>query len=304
MDTVEDIISVMRQILEANTPPAPSNVKLHCVHCALKTLSGPGQELNVDDDVFVSMLCTLILECSAQITEKEWHIVLECLELVLVKKRESRLTVVKNIVKCCYVVLPHLNSNAICTTLALLHTVLLRYPQAKTSLCASTTVVLQSVNSGVGSKNSSGGAASRQLVIVEDVVADLAMAALRKEQTQGSEGVQASSVDGGHNMAGVDGDGSWVMHLLKCHVDHKVRTTATQVTSKDIVPIPYRPRDVFDDRMFHLDESFKRAPAKLPTGPSSSGSKSAAVRPAGKSSSEPSSNLGKRKQNSQKMSKK
>jgi hypothetical protein len=264
IDTVEDIILVMRQLLEANSPPAPSTVKLHCVYCVLKTLSGPGQELGSDDELFVSTLCTLVLECCPEICEKEWHLVLECLEFVLIKKRENRISVVKNIVKCCFVVLPHLNSNATATTLALLHTVLLRYPHVRVDVRASATVIIQPTTKG----NKTGALSStKQLVIVEDVVADMAMTALRKESLnpQSGSGMQVNVNDDGNIMQNVDGDGSWVLNLLKFHVDSKVRSTAAQVTSREVVPLPYRPKDVIDDRMFFMDESFKRLPSNLKT---------------------------------------
>jgi hypothetical protein len=44
------------------SPPAPPLVQLHCIHCALKTLAGPGEELKMDDEVFVTALRLLVKE--------------------------------------------------------------------------------------------------------------------------------------------------------------------------------------------------------------------------------------------------
>jgi nucleolar complex protein 3 len=43
IDTVDDLLTLMRGIVQQTAPVAPLLIRLHCVYCALKTLSGPGQ---------------------------------------------------------------------------------------------------------------------------------------------------------------------------------------------------------------------------------------------------------------------
>ena len=40
MDTVMDLLAVLKRLLECNTPVTPLDVRLHCAFCALRTLSG------------------------------------------------------------------------------------------------------------------------------------------------------------------------------------------------------------------------------------------------------------------------
>ena len=60
MDTVQDLLTLLRNLLEDKAPAAPPLVQLYCVNCALRTLSGPGEELNLDNEVFIIGLQKLI----------------------------------------------------------------------------------------------------------------------------------------------------------------------------------------------------------------------------------------------------
>ena len=51
MDTVEDLVLLLRGLLKDSQFALPPLIRLLCVSCALKTLSGPGQELQMEIEV-------------------------------------------------------------------------------------------------------------------------------------------------------------------------------------------------------------------------------------------------------------
>lgn len=55
IDMVEDLIVILKNILEKGIE-VPTLVRVLTVHCAIRTLSGPGQELNADVDIFMKTL--------------------------------------------------------------------------------------------------------------------------------------------------------------------------------------------------------------------------------------------------------
>jgi hypothetical protein len=155
IDTAEDLIALMRSILESQ-PPAPCEMRLHCILCALRTLAGPGQELNIDEEVFVNGLLGLMADVSADFAR--WDLVLECVELCLMKKREVRNVLIISFVRLLLINASHITSSIVsATVLSAVQTILLRYPRARGNL----------------------GALSARAIEEEEVVGDLAMAALR-----------------------------------------------------------------------------------------------------------------------------
>lgn len=159
-------------------PPAPLLVQLHCIHCAMKTLSGPGSELKMDDEVFVTSLRILVKEIPIQF--ERWDVALDCLDLSLCKRREGKPTVVLGFVRLLFLHSSHMMSDAVgLALLAMANTILLKYPRVRIDLFAP-------VNHGKQE---------------DDEVGDLAMKALR--------GADASSHDD------EEGDGSWILSLLK-----------------------------------------------------------------------------------------
>ena len=56
IDTMEDFMIILKKFLSADFS-MPAFVKLNCVLCGLKTLSGPGNELQID-------ACDFVITCS------------------------------------------------------------------------------------------------------------------------------------------------------------------------------------------------------------------------------------------------
>lgn len=202
MDTAEDLIALMKKILET-TPSPPDHVKLHCILCAMRTLSGPGQELQIDDEIFALNLKQLMKDLSPQY--ERWDIVLECIELFLLKKREHRVSTIISFVRMLIICASQVSfSNVSANILALAHAILIRYPRIRINI----------------------GALSVQPTNEEDGIVDLAMQALK-------DSTNTDNDDDGN-------DGSWCLQLLKFHVDPKIRSIVKIIMSKDIQSLPLR----------------------------------------------------------------
>jgi hypothetical protein len=117
------------------SPPAPPLVQLHCIHCALKTLAGPGEELKMDDEVFVTALRLLVKEIPIHF--ERWDIALDCLDLSLCKRRETRSSVVLGFVRLLFLHSSHMLSDSVgLALLAMANTVLLKYPRVRCEMQA------------------------------------------------------------------------------------------------------------------------------------------------------------------------
>jgi len=202
MDTAEDLIALMKKMLET-TPSPPDHVKLHCILCAMRTLSGPGQELQIDDEIFALNLKQLMKDLSPQY--ERWDIVLECIELFLLKKREHRVSTIISFVRILIICASQVSfSNVSANILTLAHAILIRYPRIRINI----------------------GALSVQPTNEEDGIVDLAMQALKDSTNNDND-------DDGN-------DGSWCLQLLKFHVDPKIRSIVKVIMSKEIQPLPLR----------------------------------------------------------------
>jgi hypothetical protein len=213
------------------TPPAPDNVKLLCIYCALKTLSGPGEwrviviyrtflillrfiisnrvtgsELSIDDDSFIVGL--RILLCDLPVDFNQWDVVFECIDMCLMKKRDVRNSLVLSFVRLLINLVPYLLPTVVgATALGLVHSILLRYPRARQSMEALSFVVAQR----------------------DDEVGDFAMQALKNESLDPE--------------SSAEGDGSWALPLLNLHIDEKYGRFLKTLTSKTIITAPVRLSD-------------------------------------------------------------
>lgn len=250
MDTVEDLLAMMRTLLTASPAP-PLVVQLHCVYCALRTLSGPGQELGVDDELFLQTLRNLLLEFPVDF--HRWDIALECVEFCLIKKREIRTHYVKSLVRCLFLCTAHWNVRVSSVSLALLHSVLLKYPTIRSELVAlgMAGCVQRAGFSGRGG-------------LEEDKVEDFAMKTLRD--------ASSNTVDRGEDE---NGDGSWILLLLRHQPDGRCLKTVASLTGKEVIPIPFRASDASiagntfkewqrENATSHLDHALKQLEAHLP----------------------------------------
>src|SRR3546814_9882027 len=62
IDTVQDLMEVLRQMLRNTEDRIPFPVALQCIKTALVTLQGSGRELSADETEFISRLYGLLAE--------------------------------------------------------------------------------------------------------------------------------------------------------------------------------------------------------------------------------------------------
>jgi hypothetical protein len=219
LDTVHDLLSNLRTLL-ALEPAPPAEVRLLCVHCALSTLAGPGQELRVDEEPYLRQLQGLLQELPASF--QYWPALIDTLDLALLKKRVESHDTVKAFVRLLLLNAVHHLGDVGAVLLAITHNILLRYPRLRQSLLASW------ATDPVVAKR--GG-------LEDDKMEDLAMKALREgDTTQGKAVVQSAEEED-------LGEGSWNFALIKHHPDPKYGKILSTMLSKDIAPLPFKPAD-------------------------------------------------------------
>jgi hypothetical protein len=240
VDTVEDLISYMKTILE-HQPPVEHAVQLQCVHCVLRTLSGPGQEMNIDDEYFVNKLHAIMDELPLMFSR--WDVVLDCIDLYLLQKREERTAKVSAMVRALLLLLIHMPGHGTLSSVnafvSVINSILLRYPRARAAVDV---LRLQYATAPDASSSAaaaaSGFSGSSYRATEEDEVADFAMAALRGSGCSSSKGNNKATNLLSDSGSGDVGDGSWVLPLLAAHIDGSVRQLIAPLVSRVLITTP------------------------------------------------------------------
>jgi hypothetical protein len=215
-DTAEDLVSVMTKILTATAPSAPTYVKLQCILCSMRTLSGPGAELNLDEEIFITHLKIVMKEIPTDFGR--WDLILECINLCLIQKREARNSLVVSFIRLLLLVGSTITSGTVSgTILSFAHSILLRYPRTRASF--------GTVNLDLENGEEKG---------------DLAMKALRNDHADNDEG---------------EGDGSWIVTLIKQHTDPRLGRVVKAIVSKDIINIPIRLNEANNNDMLFSERA-------------------------------------------------
>jgi hypothetical protein len=101
----------------------------------MRTLAGPGEELKMDDEVFVTALRSIVKEIP--INFERWDIALECLDYCVCKRHEIRCSVVSGFVRLLLLHSSHMKADSVgLALLAMANTVLLRYPRVRAEILA------------------------------------------------------------------------------------------------------------------------------------------------------------------------
>lgn len=216
MDTVMDLLADLKRLLETRTPVTPLPVRLHCVYCALRTLSGPGKELEMDDEAYVCALGDILLELAP--TDR-WDLAFECVEMCLIKKRETRKQHVTDIVYALVARSQALVEKAAATSLALAHTVLVHYPTIRSEFVLSL------------ERHSKAAAGALVVDDEEERVEDLAMSGLiDKKSKRAHKRVSVSDVFA-------------TLSALRQGEDVRLKELVRTVTGRDITPAHYNCQD-------------------------------------------------------------
>lgn len=263
IDTVQDLMSLLKGILE-QTIPAPVVVQLQCVHCALRTLSGPGAELNLDGDIYLHKLRTLIRDLPAGFDR--WDNVLECMDLCFLKKREERANIVLSFTRLLLMSAVHLSNTNGTTVYAMAHTILLRYPRVRQDMLMLRSPMLMKIQGTAATTTTAdvtvpGRKAAPVLFTEDEVVEDLAMKSLREESV-GESNMDHVNWDFKEDKLG---DGSWVLPLQRAHVDPRYENIAFTLSHQDLLPMPLRISDAQLDAGEFISQRLAYALQVLPT---------------------------------------
>ena len=213
----------------------------------------------MDDEVFVTALRALLKEIPVRFDR--WDVVLECIDLAMNKRRENRASVVIGFVKLLIIHASHVISDPLALALlSMANTVLLKYPRVRSELFA---IAMATANAAIGA--SVGAVPDVKLVRMmqeDDEVCDLAMKSLR-----GAEAAAALEDEG---------DGSWLLSLLKSHVDARYARTILSLTAKEVATIPLRlseAKGAENDRvMARVEATFNAIPSTISVPGAKSGS--------------------------------
>lgn len=210
IDMVEDLITLLKNLIES-TPTPPFMIRLNALNCAFKTLAGPGEELEADDTAFLIALEKLLLDGDFSDDFERWDIILECVEVGIVKKRLECHNLVNSIVQLLLLHAVHAENDVALTILGVVHAGLLRYPRIRANLIA--------LSRAPPTQD-------------DDVVQDTAMQGLVSQDAGKSGGLRAFEQE--------FTDASWVLNLMSKSMDSRIRSVISGVTSVNIVPIPYK----------------------------------------------------------------
>jgi hypothetical protein len=268
IDTVQDLMTLLKGILEQHPPVLPT-IQIHVLHCALKTLSGPGLELKLDSDVYLYKLQSVIRDLPC--TFCRWDVILECLELCFLKKREERMNIVLSFVRLLVLNAVHLSDSCSPVVYAMIHAILTRYPRVRNDLLAIKPSVPVSAKALIKGRMSASSDSAVQhnnrnyqtakLFDEDDDVEDLAMKALRVDAIGDTHTIDNVNWEYQEDKLG---DGSWVLPLQRLHIDRRYGGLVNTLTSSDLLPIPLRISDLAVDSSDIIMKNINHAIEMIP----------------------------------------
>lgn len=132
VDHVVDLMTILRGILDQGAASSIA-VRLLCVVCALKTLSGPGELLQIDDEPYHKHLHQVMMDLPKAFDH--WTALYDCVDVFFVQRREEKMPLVeKTILLLTILATSHVDSLIGSVLLTLAHSLLLRYPRARQSM--------------------------------------------------------------------------------------------------------------------------------------------------------------------------
>eukprot|EP00611_Tribonema_gayanum_P016106 TRINITY_DN2809_c0_g1_i1.p1 TRINITY_DN2809_c0_g1~~TRINITY_DN2809_c0_g1_i1.p1 ORF type:complete len:798 (+),score=276.59 TRINITY_DN2809_c0_g1_i1:255-2396(+) len=132
LDTVEDLLALLKGLLREEK--LTFEASLHCVLMAFRTLQGPGRELQVDDKEFVVRLYALLPRLSDAANRAYVALATECVDTVLVKRREHSPARVAAFLKRILGLALHFPSGEAKALVGVAHALALRYGPARQML--------------------------------------------------------------------------------------------------------------------------------------------------------------------------
>jgi nucleolar complex protein 3 len=131
IDTVVDLLGVLRDLLK-KIDALPVDAALNCILTAFQTLQGPGKEMKIDPKEYIMPLYNQIPRiCSVAASEKYTDLLLQCLTMAFIKRREYSNVRVAAFVKRMLSAALHTPPHTSVPLLALVRQFLQRYPNAE-----------------------------------------------------------------------------------------------------------------------------------------------------------------------------
>lgn len=267
VDMIGDLLAVLRTLLDQPVTAVKQagdliEVRLLCIFCALKTLSGPGSiALQMDDEPYLAHLLRLLPTMPSSFTR--WTVLIQCLEGHFLTHREERGQIVEAfIAQLILAALEHIDT-AGPVLLTMAHMMLLRYPRVRQGLALYSVLqkdAAQQKKDKLAQAQMTAQRISQQakrVIFEEDGnVADLAMTGLLSTTNTISSTIIAT---GGHgsvfNTNNNNGDDMitleqclWLLPLFQQHPRREYARIVKAMISKDLQPLPIRVDDLEGDR--------------------------------------------------------
>ena len=209
LETIEDLLAVLKSMVDNASLTGDTHVRVLTILCALRTLAGPGQELDFDATIFVEAARNVLSDLPACFDD--WPQLLECVQLSLLSRREVSKGTIETFV---LLLLSHaVNEDEMraATVVALTHQVLLRNPSLRLDLR-----MFRHAN---------------VLAAEADDIGDLAMEVFRVP-TEGSVSALPQGMDG-----------TWALPLLLRQQSALVQKRVKILGTRDIKPMSMRATD-------------------------------------------------------------
>ena len=110
------------------TPGLPLDAGFSCVLTVVRILGGAGRVLNVDDEAFTSYLLASLPRLAFPGCEKDVAAALECVDALLLRRRELAVDRVGLFIKNLTSIAPHVSINAGMAIVSVVRSMFMRYP--------------------------------------------------------------------------------------------------------------------------------------------------------------------------------
>ena len=130
-DTVMDLLELLKGLLQ-QVDKLPLDAALNCILTAFSTLQGPGRELKIDQKEYILPLYSQLPRlCTESASRQHTEVVLKCLSLAFIDRREFSITRVAAFVKQIWTVALHTPPHSSIPLLAFSRQMLQHYPSVQ-----------------------------------------------------------------------------------------------------------------------------------------------------------------------------
>lgn len=141
IDTVVDLLDILKQLL-LQVDRLPLAAALNCVLTAFQTLQGPGREMQIDQKEYITPLYSQLARVGTEEnSRKNTQVLLQCLSLAFIKRREYSTVRIAAFLKQMFTVAMHAPVYTSVPLMALARQILQRYPTVQQLLESESDVI-------------------------------------------------------------------------------------------------------------------------------------------------------------------